>query len=485
MANPDPIFLKMHLHYNGVFTRHPRRYTGGDTFMFTDHDFSRMDLHGCCEFLERFVGEPLEKLYYSARDQTMANGLTVIANEMDYQLFIDVAYQAPEKPIDMYLDHIGEGFEDWFDEESDESGSVIQGDNKEPSQGIHNPEPAYMFDVGLEDEINGEYCTPLNKTKDDEFLNKLCPEGGEEKMFEEMDNSEELDNDVLEEHHIFNPQVFPSGLNQFETRSGNEAYDVDLDTRTCSCRMWQLNGYGCVHSMAAISYLNRDVEKYIDPYFCREMYMKTYQYKIFPMNGSKMWLETNYIPHLPPPPPPPKNRRMLGRPKTKRVRDVSEKGGNHRVSKKGEKISCSLCKVEGHNNKTCPNVDRSRPNKLPTRVNMSKTTKGENVKKMTAEVASGSRTGMEGGDTHGSRGENVKKRIAEVASGSRTRMEGGDTQGTRESGTTHVTRERGNVVIPQVKRRKKSEGIIKKKLSTQVTGKNGEGNTSEKPVNLM
>ncbi|CAH1445270.1 unnamed protein product [Lactuca virosa] len=184
---------------------------------------------------------------------------------------------------------------------------------------------------------------------------------------------------------------------------------------------------------------------------------------------------------------------MSGRPKTNRVRDMSEKGGNHIVSKKVKKISCSLCKVEGHNKKTCPNIDRSRPNKLPIMVNMSKTTKGENVKKRTAEVASGSRTRMEGGDTHGSKvkrtkttkGENVKKRTAEVASGSRTGMEGGDTQCTRESGTTQVTREMGNVVIPQVKRRKKSERIIMKKFATQVTGKNGEGNTSEKYVNLI
>ncbi|CAI9286313.1 unnamed protein product [Lactuca saligna] len=193
-------------------------------------------------------------------------------------------------------------------------------------------------------------------------------------------------------------EVLSSGLNQFETRSGSEAYDVDLDNRTCSCTMWQVNGYGCVHSMAAISYLNKDVEKYVDPDFCSTMYMKTYQYKIYPMNGSKMWPETNYIPPLPP-----KNRTMHGRPKTKKVRDVSENGGKHKVSKKGKKISCSLCKMEGHNKKTCPNIDRSRPKKLPTMVNRTKAPKGENMKKRTVEVASSSRTGMDGGDTHGSR----------------------------------------------------------------------------------
>ncbi|CAI9260825.1 unnamed protein product [Lactuca saligna] len=184
---------------------------------------------------------------------------------------------------------------------------------------------------------------------------------------------------------------------------------------------------------------------------------------------------------------------MPGKPNTKRVRDVSEKSGKHRVSKKGKKISCSLCKVEGHNKKTCPNVDRSRPNKLPTRVNTTKAPKGENVKKRNAKVATGSRTGMDGGYTHGNRvkrtkttkGENVKKKTAEEASGSRIGMECEDRQGTRESGTTQVTRERGNVVIPRFKRMKNSERIIKKKLATQVIGKDGEGSTSEKPVNLM
>ncbi|CAI9276565.1 unnamed protein product [Lactuca saligna] len=124
----------------------------------------------------------------------------------------------------------------------------------------------------------------------------------------------------------------------------------------------------------------------------RALYMKTYNYEICPMNGIKTWPETNYIPPLPP-----KNTRMPSMPKTKRFRDVSEKGGNHRVSKKGKKISCSWCKVEGHNKKTCPTLDRPRPRKLPT--------KGENVKKMTIEVGSGSSTRMEGRDTQGT-GEN-------------------------------------------------------------------------------
>nr|KAJ0206594.1 hypothetical protein LSAT_V11C500244760 [Lactuca sativa] len=54
-------------------------------------------------------------------------------------------------------------------------------------------------------------------------------------------------------------QVLPSGLNQFEVRGATDAYDVDLQRKTYSCRLWQLNGYGCAHSVASISFLNRDV----------------------------------------------------------------------------------------------------------------------------------------------------------------------------------------------------------------------------------
>nr|KAJ0216998.1 hypothetical protein LSAT_V11C300131950 [Lactuca sativa] len=50
-------------------------------------------------------------------------------------------------------------------------------------------------------------------------------------------------------------QVLPSGLNQFEVRGAIDAYEVDLERKTCSCRLRQWNGYGCAHSVASISFL--------------------------------------------------------------------------------------------------------------------------------------------------------------------------------------------------------------------------------------
>ncbi|XP_052622742.1 uncharacterized protein LOC128128018 [Lactuca sativa] len=84
-------------------------------------------------------------------------------------------------------------------------------------------------------------------------------------------------------------QVLPSGLNQFETRNLAESYVVNLDKKTCTCRVWQLNGYGCVHSVATISYLNRDVATYVDPMLYVAFYKNTYKYHIHGMNGNNMW----------------------------------------------------------------------------------------------------------------------------------------------------------------------------------------------------
>ncbi|CAH1420674.1 unnamed protein product [Lactuca virosa] len=128
-------------------------------------------------------------------------------------------------------------------------------------------------------------------------------------------------------------QVLPTGLNQFETRNLAESYVVDIDKKTCSCRVWQLNGYGCVHSVATISYLNSDVGNYVDPMYYGAIYKNTYKYPMCGMNGSNMWSSTKFIAPLPP-----LKRKMQGRPKVNRRKDASERGARHTVSKVGKKV---------------------------------------------------------------------------------------------------------------------------------------------------
>nr|KAJ0193556.1 hypothetical protein LSAT_V11C800421030 [Lactuca sativa] len=163
-------------------------------------------------------------------------------------------------------------------------------------------------------------------------------------------------------------QVVPSGYMQFEVRVGTEGYAVDLNTRQCGCRAWQLAGYPCVHGYAAISSLNRDPEEYVSEWFTTSMYASCYRYNIRPLNCSAMWPEVDYTKPLPP-----KKRRLPGRPTMKRKRDQVEreaKGTRHTVSKKGMIMRCTICRERGHNRSTCP----LRPNDVPS-------TSGSNKKK--------------------------------------------------------------------------------------------------------
>lgn len=71
--------------------------------------------------------------------------------------------------------------------------------------------------------------------------------------------------------------VFPSGFQQFEARNGNEAYSIDVEKRTYTCTGWQLTGIPCVHGVAALAYLNLNVEDYVSLWFKTDMFRNAYR----------------------------------------------------------------------------------------------------------------------------------------------------------------------------------------------------------------
>ncbi|CAI9284962.1 unnamed protein product [Lactuca saligna] len=117
-------------------------------------------------------------------------------------------------------------------------------------------------------------------------------------------------------------------------------------------RLWQLNGYGYVHSVATLTYLNITPDgPYVDPLYLGAFFHNTYKQSISRMNEMNMWHSTNFLPPLPP-----LKRRILGRPTMKGIRDASERSRKHMVSKEGKNVSCGICKKEGHNKTTCTQV---------------------------------------------------------------------------------------------------------------------------------
>ncbi|XP_076921987.1 uncharacterized protein LOC143583616 [Bidens hawaiensis] len=152
-----------------------------------------------------------------------------------------------------------------------------------------------------------------------------------------------------------------SGDNAFEVRNVYEAYTVDLDNRECSCKLWQISGLPCLHSVSAIYYIYSDPEDYVSDWFRVEKFKETYTHYMKPFNGSKMWKSIPYIQPLPP-----KERRMQGRLSIKRKRHKTKKQGKYKkVSTNGRYMTCSNCLEKGHNIKTCTNEKKTKSPKEP------------------------------------------------------------------------------------------------------------------------
>nr|KAJ0213477.1 hypothetical protein LSAT_V11C400216340 [Lactuca sativa] len=133
-------------------------------------------------------------------------------------------------------------------------------------------------------------------------------------------------------------QVVPFGYMQFEVRVWSDGYVVDLNTRQCGCRAWQIARCPCMHGYVAISSLNRDLKDYMSEWFTTSI-------------GLHQTIAT-------------KKRNLPGRPTMKRKRDRVEKeakGTRHTVSKRGMVLRCTICRERGHNRSTCP----QRPNDVP------------------------------------------------------------------------------------------------------------------------
>ncbi|KAK1370581.1 hypothetical protein POM88_036673 [Heracleum sosnowskyi] len=85
----------------------------------------------------------------------------------------------------------------------------------------------------------------------------------------------------------------------------------------------------CIHGCQAILSINAAPESFVDEYFKKTTYLKSYSYLMSPMKGSKEWPLAKQVKLLPP-----KARRMPGRPKKHRRREADEVGGGCRLSKK-------------------------------------------------------------------------------------------------------------------------------------------------------
>ncbi|KAF3780927.1 hypothetical protein EJ110_NYTH38062 [Nymphaea thermarum] len=146
-------------------------------------------------------------------------------------------------------------------------------------------------------------------------------------------------------------QVLRSDEVEFEVISGERSNIVNIGTRSCSCRDWQLYGIPCSHAVAALLSCRKDVYEFTEKCFTTAKYRETYMEEIHPIPAKILWTK----------PPdgggtdddklsitvrPPKIRRPPGRPEKKRLCLED-------FSREKHTVHCSKCNQTGHYKTTC------------------------------------------------------------------------------------------------------------------------------------
>lgn len=134
----------------------------------------------------------------------------------------------------------------------------------------------------------------------------------------------------------------------FEVKTQTSRFTVNLSTKTCSCRYWQLSGLPCAHAISCIYYKSPSLDSFIASCYNVDHFKSTYQHCLKPVEGIDAWPISQR-----PKPLAPRYVRMPGRPKKERKREITEKCKTTKTCKLGTIIRCSKCKGVGHNKSTC------------------------------------------------------------------------------------------------------------------------------------
>ncbi|XP_031382149.1 uncharacterized protein LOC116196530 isoform X1 [Punica granatum] len=148
--------------------------------------------------------------------------------------------------------------------------------------------------------------------------------------------------------HASTYQVLRSDEVEFEVLSHERSNIVNIDSRSCSCRDWQLFGIPCSHAVAAITSCGKDVYAFTEKCFTAASYREAYAEEIHPISGRIQSGkprdgpvdDENILVR------PPKSRRPPGRPEKKRlcVEDLN---------REKHTVHCSRCNQTGHYKTTC------------------------------------------------------------------------------------------------------------------------------------
>ncbi|XP_049389240.1 uncharacterized protein LOC125853564 [Solanum stenotomum] len=110
-----------------------------------------------------------------------------------------------------------------------------------------------------------------------------------------------------------------NGVAGFEVKEGLRQHKVDIARRNCSCRVWQLRGIPCPHTVNALYFKKFSLYDYIDNCYSKKTYLRTYANVIEPLTNMKM-LPVSTNPTI----EPSEITNMFGRPPKSRRKEAEE-----------------------------------------------------------------------------------------------------------------------------------------------------------------
>ncbi|XP_022895484.1 uncharacterized protein LOC111409704 [Olea europaea var. sylvestris] len=131
----------------------------------------------------------------------------------------------------------------------------------------------------------------------------------------------------------------------FSVNNERSTFVVDIEQRTCTYMILQVDLLPCPHALAVIANTRRDPYDYCSYYYTRDAYLNAYQDSVYPVGNQEEWTVPEEVQQeivLPP-----NQRKSCGRPTEKRKRS----------SREGRPTTkCGHCGGQGHNSRKCSNL---------------------------------------------------------------------------------------------------------------------------------
>ncbi|XP_071712280.1 uncharacterized protein [Rutidosis leptorrhynchoides] len=89
--------------------------------------------------------------------------------------------------------------------------------------------------------------------------------------------------------------VLWGGNHRYQVSGKVNQYVVDMETRSCACKKWELTEIPCKHAIAVFYNMCKngletgEPETWVHPVYLLNTWINTYQYSIEPLNGRSSW----------------------------------------------------------------------------------------------------------------------------------------------------------------------------------------------------